>query len=481
MFNANPPASMEAEKALLGSILINPDVFTETSARLRGRDFYFLRHAHIWDAMCWLASGTFVSDDPEVREQHGFSAAQGTPIDPELLAYALDARNQLEAIGGRSYITELINSTPTSVNASFYAQLIERAAVRRRLIMAADEMKALASDESLDLDSVIAKAEAGVADVSNARPSLIEAARMESEIDRQFADIEAFAEGGGVLVMDDVLPSVFPDAQWTLEGYANGSLVTYGARPGVGKTSLITAEALGIAKYLLKNGDPRRVRIYSLEMTPRQMTDGLVSLETRIPYKPLRKRQLSPAQTNTYVKALDTNSKMPIDIHYRLRTLEDIVADIRRECRDGLLAIAFVDYVQIVGTRKEFRPSDKRMQIGYITKTLKDLAMDLSIPVVMGAQLKRSGGGEPNMEMLKEAGNIEEDSDIVALIHRDMDAAKSLQPGEIQPTTIIIDKNRHGAMGRFQIGFLGECKGFVSISERGYAPPTGGHWTDGNE
>lgn len=450
------PNSIEAEKALVGSVLINPDCFEQVVSIVQPRDFFYLKHTHIWGAMQRLR-------------------AQDFPIDGELLSEELENHKQLEAIGGRAYLAELSNSTPTSVHAEFYAQLVERAAVRRRLMSAADEMKAVAVDEAMDTDAVISRAESLVADVSSRRPSLVEAGALRDVIDLQYADIEEFAENG--VLMKDILPSTFKAAQWTLEGYANGSLNTYGARPGVGKSSLIVAEAVGIAQRLRASNDPRRVRIYSLEMTKREVGDGIASLFTRIPYKPLRKRQLTEPQTKKYLAEVHDLMRLPIDVHDRLRTLEDILNDIQRSWRDGTLAIAFIDYVQLVKTQRVFK--EKRLQIGYITSELKDTAATIQVPINIGAQLRRGGVGEPTMELLKEAGNIEEDSDTVTLLHRDKDAAKSMRPGEVQETTVIIDKNRHGATGRFKIGFLGECKGFVELAERGYAPDSGGHWSDG--
>ena len=375
----NPPFSIEAEKALLGSVLINPDVFLTLSAFLKADDFFILRHSHIWSAMLRLS---------ERRE----------PVDPELLADELENIRQLEAIGGRAYISELANSTPPSVNAEFYGQLGERAAVRRRLRKAADEMKALAADEALDLEAVIAKAENSLFTVTD-RQLKRDFMPMEEAVGQYFDRIEYLIQNPDAQYG---VPSGFRDLDQLLGGFQKSDLLIFAGRPGMGKTSFLLSAAMNAARM------NQVVAIFSMEMGSDQLVQRLVSMETGINSQNLRLGRLTQGEYGRFVESADRLSRMPIFFDQTSQlTPNALRVKCRRLQHEHGLDMIIVDYLQLMSAGGNFQ-NNRVQEISYISRALKEMARELNVPLFSASQLSRAVESRqdkrPQLSDLRESG-----------------------------------------------------------------------------
>lgn len=381
----NSPASIDSEMALLGAILVNPDVFLGISSFLYTDDFFLLKHQYIWTAMQNLSN-------------------RRMPIDILTVSEEIDAAHQLEAIGGVVYLTQLLNSTPSSVHAEFYAQIIERAAVRRRLMRAADEMKALAKDEQLDLESVISKSETGLFSVTE-RQMKRDFHTMRDAVGAYFDRIDALIQNPG---SSYGVPSGFRDLDALLGGFQRQALMIFAGRPGMGKTSFLLSAAVNAARQ------NQSVAIFTMEMGAEELVQRIVAMETGISSEKLRRGELNPAEYNRFVEAAGRISDFPIYIDdtpglnpIQLRTKT------RRLQHEFSLDLVIVDYLQLMNGGAAFQ-NNRVQEIGYISRSLKELARELNVPVFSAAQLSRAVESRqdkrPQLSDLRESGCLTGDS-----------------------------------------------------------------------
>jgi replicative DNA helicase len=351
---------------------------------------------------------------------------------------------------------------PFTHNALYYALTVKELAIRRNLMQAADEIKKQAADRSADIEAVGARAEQLVTVAIDIAGGVDRSVSMDTALQRQWNEIENVTMGAAV---PNRIPNRHADGRGILRGWVDGALYTIAARPGVGKSSFATCEAVHIAQHLQTAAPGQRVVIYSLEMAEREVTNAIVALEALIAYTALDDRILTPEDQRKYVAAAGRITNLPIDIVDDLTCYEDIAADIKARARRGELGTAFIDQLSLLDTRVQFRGDGlERQRINYIMPKYKRLAMTLKRPLFIIHQVNREGDDEPKLKYLKDSGKVEESSDAVLFIHRDMEEAAGDNPPEIQPAKIIVAKNRHGKMGRFTVGFHGKYKAFVSLS-----------------
>ena len=439
LFDANPPASIEAEKALLGSVMINPDAFLTISAFLKPDDFFFLRHQHIWSGMLRLS---------ERRE----------PIDIELLAEELENVRQLEAIGGRAYLAELTNSTPTSMHAEFYGQLIERAAVRRRLLRAVDDMKALATDEAIDIEAVIAKAENtlfGVTDRQLKRDFM----PMEEAVGQYFDRIEYLIQNPEAQYG---VPSGFRDLDSLLGGFQKSDLLIFAGRPGMGKTSFMLSAAMNAARL------GQTIAVFSMEMGSDQLVQRLVSMETGINSQNLRLGRLNQGEYNRFVESAGRLSRLPIFFD---QTSQLSPNEMRVKCRrlqhEYGLDMIVVDYLQLMSAGGNFQ-NNRVQEISYISRALKEIARELNVPMMSASQLSRAVESRqdkrPQLSDLRESGSIEQDADVVMFLYRDVVYNKATEfPNQAD---VIVAKHRNGRTDTVQLYFDASLTKFMDGTVR---------------
>ena len=422
----NIPSNIEAEEALLGSILIDPDVIVQVATVVQPKDFYVQRHGWIYDAMRYLHD-------------------QRQPVDFLTVTDELERRSQLSDVGGAAYISSLVNVVPSSVHAHQYAQIVQRTSTLRQLIHAAGEIARKAYDESQEVDAVVNESEELIFAISEGR------------LERDLVGINKIMRA----VMDELddlhkrkgevlgVPMGFRDLDKMLGGLRDNDLIIIAARPGMGKTSLALTMALNAAKYHQKC-----VAIFSLEMSNEQLVQRLLSQETRINSQRLRLGQIREEEWGRLAEASAMLSETAIYIDdsaaitpFELRTKA------RRLHAQNAIDLLIIDYMQLMhgGTRSENRVQE----ISLISRSLKQLARELRIPVVALSQLSRQvesrADKRPQLSDLRESGSIEQDADVVMFIYREDQYKEDSERQNI--AEIIVSKHRHGPTGSVDLYF----------------------------
>jgi len=382
------PANVEAEQAVLGSLLIDPDAMVKVSTTLRDVDFY--REPHQWIFRALLALH-------EKRE----------PADFVTLVDELERQDQLEEIGGPAYITQLINSTPTAIYVDHYARIVERTATLRRLIGAANQIAELAYDESHEVGEVVDRAEAIIFGVSESRihRDLTPVARVLDEVVDQ---IDFLARNQNRLMG---VPTGFVLLDKMLGGFQKSDLIIVAGRPGMGKSSL----GLSIAQNAARRYDAR-VAVFSLEMSSEQVVQRLLSIETAIDSHRLRMGQIDEEEWPILVEAANTlaSTNIFIDDTPGASVLE-IRTKARRLYAERGIDLIVVDYMQLMsGGGGGPRGENRQQEISFISRSLKGLARELNVPVIALSQLSRAvetrANNKPVLSDLRESGCLSGDT-----------------------------------------------------------------------
>ncbi|HEX9115259.1 MAG TPA: replicative DNA helicase [Anaerolineae bacterium] len=411
------PANLEAEEAVLGSLLIDPDAIIKIAAFLKADDFYREKNGWIYQAILELH---------ERRE----------PADYVTLVDEMERREQLAEVGGVAYITQLVNSVPTAVHVEYYARIVERAATLRRLIGAAGQIAALAYEESEDVDEVVDRAEQMIFSVSERRVRR-DLAPMRQIMGDVVNRIEYLHNHKGEVLG---VPSGFSRLDRLLGGFQKSDLVILAARPGVGKTSLALNIAVNAAKRY-----GQRVAFFSLEMSSEQLVQRLLSAETAINQQRLRLGDINEDEWMLLMEAASELSEtmLFIDDTPAVSALELRTKARRLQAEHGL-DMVIVDYLQLM--RGEGRNENRVQEISYITRSLKGLARELEVPLLALSQLSRAveqrTDHKPVLSDLRESGSIEQDADIVMFIYRE-DMVKDDTPKK-NVADVIVAKHRNG-------------------------------------
>lgn len=436
-----PPQSLEAERALLGSIMLRPEVMYDVMDIVQKPMFYSEKHRMLWNNM---------------TELHG----KNTPIDLLSLSNKLKEKNELEMIGGMSYLTEVVNSVPSSTNAVYYAQIVQKKYMMRQLIEASEHIGNLGFDESGELEEVLDKAEKKIFEVTNytgggkfvhLKDTLVEA----------WDRIEKLHNTQGEL---RGVPSGFKGLDNKLAGFQKSDLIILAARPSVGKTSL----ALDIArKAATLHNTP--VGIFSLEMSSQQLVDRMLAAESQVDAWKLRTgHKLSLEHDFAPLReAMERLDKAPIYIDdtpgNNILKMRSVARRLKSEKGLGLI---IVDYLQLMIPTTSRNSDNVVQQVTEISHSLKNLARELDVPVIALSQLSRDvekRGGEPRLSDLRDSGSIEQDADVVLFIHREdrFNEDKSIA----MKAKIIIAKHRNGATGDVLMAFDGDKTTFMDVEK----------------
>lgn len=437
-----PPHSIEAEEAVLGSVLIDPEAIYRVSSFLKSDDFYIVKNQWVWDACMSLH---------ERRE----------PIDFVTITRELATRGQLDELGGPAYISHLINVVPTAIHAEGYGHIVERSALRRRLLSAASEVAQLAYEESDDIDRTIDAAEQTLFAVSQRRISR-DMVPISEAIRQYFDRIEYLYEHRGEPLG---IPTGFTDLDKMLGGLQKSDLIIIAARPGVGKTSLMLNMALNAARRF-----HQRVAIFSLEMSNEQIVQRLVSGETGIDSQRLRLGDLRDDEWGLFVQATNALSETSIHVDdtpsisaLQLRTKA------RRLHAEFGLDLIIIDYLQLM--TGDNRTENRVQEISYLSRSLKGLARELNVPVLVASQLSRAveqrSEKKPILSDLRESGSIEQDADIVMFIYRE-DVYDENSPRK-NVAELIIAKHRNGPTGTVELYFQRNLTQFRNALKRDVA------------
>lgn len=432
-----PPQNAEAESSLIGSLLLDKDAVIKVADIVSADDFYITKNAQIFEAILGLF---------ERRE----------PIDVVTLADRLKKENHLENIGGAAYLTELVNSVPSSAHVAQYARIVADKATLRRLITAASTINNMAQKEDDPLDSILDQAEQALFAVS--QKHLKQNFTPINEIlTESFERLDSLHKDKNAL---RGIPTGYRGLDNLLAGLQNSDLIILAARPSMGKTSFV----LNIAQHVAaKEGIP--VGIFSLEMSKEQLIDRLLSSESGIDSWKLRTGNLEDSDFEKINKAMGVLSEAPIFIDdSAMSNVMEMRTKARRLQSEHDLGLIIIDYLQLMSGRNA--GGENRVQeISEISRGLKGLARELNVPVIALSQLSRSvemrSPKIPQLADLRESGSIEQDADVVMFIYREDYYEKDSERKNI--ADILVRKHRNGPTGDIELYFAAEQMLFKNI------------------
>ena len=436
------PHSREAEEAVVGAVLINPEVYYDIAQFLAADDFYIHRNRWIWEAFIRLHESR-------------------TPVDLLTLSEDLDRAGQLAEIGGSAYLTSLINQVPTSINAEAYGRIVEENSIRRRMIQAANQIASLAY-KGYSVDNVMGEAEKAIFGVSERRTKndLLPIRNVLSSYYDRIDDLSKRPEDfHGV-------PTGFYDLDKMLNGLQPSDLLIIAGRPGQGKTGFL----LSIAKNAGLT-HKKHVAIFSLEMSNEQVVQRLIAQETGIDSQRLRTGKLLENEWSLFTHAIEVFS----DTHIYLDDTPAITPmQLRTKCRrlhmEFGLDLVIVDYLQLMGG--DIRTDNRVQEVSQISRSLKVLARELNVPVLTAAQLSRAveqrTDKRPVLSDLRESGSLEQDADIVMFIYRPDQYEKDTDKQNI--AQIIVAKHRNGPVGDVELIFRGALAKFENAATKVFKP-----------
>ena len=423
-----PPQNTDAERSLLGSLLIDPDAIMKVGPQIRADDFYREQHRAIFESVTRLTARNEKADFVTVCSE-------------------LTRADRMEDVGGQEYIAELINSVPTAFHVEHYATIVQRAAILRRVIQGAGEMVAEAYRSDADPKEVLDSAERVIFSIaSEARAQDFEAIR---EILHEFNEQLMFrVEHRG---MPTGVPTGLRQIDLLTGGLQRSDLVILAARPGVGKTAL----SLSIALHAAKQNDVP-VGFFALEMPGQQLAQRIIGHEARLDAMRIRDGNLDDDQLGRVVRTMGEVAEYPIYIDESpTLTVLELRGKARRMHLEHNVGLLVVDYLQLLSASSQ---RDNRVQeITEITRSLKSLARELRIPVMACAQLSRAVEQRPDptprLSDLRESGSIEQDADVVLFIHEPERGDEEIigRPVDLRLT---IAKQRNGPIGHTDVRFV---------------------------
>lgn len=432
------PHDLQAESAVIGSLLLDRDSIVKVAGSLSAADFYREHHGFIYAAILSLY---------ERRE----------PPDAVTLADELTRRGQLERIGGYSALVSAANEVPTAVHIEYYAQIVKRRAVQRRLIQEGGAIAALGFDDALSEDEMLSKAAAHLRGVGTSRKGGF--VHVSEVVDRHTTRTERDRER---VAQGEVLgiPTGIAEFDRITGGLQRGDFIMPAARPAVGKTAL----AISWAMHAVKRG--HRTAVIELEMSDERLLDRVYSAETGLLARDIREGNLTDEQWSRYAGAQGRIAEWPLFIDDRggLNIAEIEAQTLRLQAEHGI-DLLIIDYVQLIAGSGNLK-ARRQEEVAEVSRRLKRLARQLDIPVVGCAQLNRGAADQahhaPRLEHLRESGALEQDTDIVVLIHR---------PELYEPTAanrnraeLHIAKHRNGATDMVECFFDGAHNRFTSLS-----------------
>jgi len=440
-----PPHAMDAELAVLGGIMLDPEALERLEGSLLPEHFYVERHRLIFGAMMDLA-------------------AKGQPVDGLTIKDYLEQRSLLDNCGGESYLGELISAIPTSANVKHYASIVRDLAVLRELLSVCSKVsqKVYQSPE-IEVGDHLDQAEMDMLAVaerfSRSRPTFSKMSDL--MIDGYHALEKRYAEKRAVTGT----PTGFTDLDEITSGLQPSDLLIIAGRPAMGKTAF----AMNLARNAAMQSDfPGSVAVFSLEMSVQQIAMRMLACEARVNMKLLRTGRFSADDWRKLAAASGSLAESPIFID---DTPAISVTDLRSKCRrlkkeTGKLNLIIIDYLQLMSGRAD--AERREQEISEITRSLKGLAKELDVPVIALSQLNRSlesrADKRPMMSDLRESGAIEQDADIIMFVYRD--EVYNKKPENEGHAELIIAKRRNGPTGTVNLTFLHEFTRFENFAHR---------------
>ncbi len=437
-----PPQDIEAEKSLLGAILLSDEAFPNVLEIIKAKDFYEERHQKIFAAMTALYNSH-------------------RPIDIQTLNSELRSEKTIKAVGGAPYLAELTNFVPTASHAEAYADLISKAAIRRRLIKAGSDIVTAAYEPGEEVEELLGKAEKDLFEVSD-RVVKTDYTPISNVLVETFERIEELHRNKGAL---RGLKTGFVDLDKKIAGFQKGTLVVIGARPAMGKTTFAQNLVFNMA-----NINEKHILFFTMEMASTEIVERMVASVASVDAWKIRTGNLSDQDFTKISDALGEIDDSPIlfDDTSNMNILE-LRNKARRAAHDYDLGAIVIDYLQLLNGTDRYA-GQRVQEVTEISRGLKTLARELEIPVIALAQLSRNVTGrddpKPVLSDLRESGSIEQDADIVMFLHRpDYYHQNDDDYEETNITQLLIEKHRQGPTGRIDFYFDKEHNRFMSLDK----------------
>ena len=442
------PHNIEAEEAVVGSVLIDGDAILQVLPFLKTTDFYRERNRLCYEACVSLFRRSETIDQITVSRQ-------------------LEVDGRLEQIGGVAYLSHLVAGVPTSVHIEYYGRIVNKTATMRNLIDAGSKISAIGYEDTVDVDATLSKAEETLFRVRTDQPTrdFIHVRDVLDQYLEERANVGDAAALSGAPVMTG-----FSSLDELLGGLHRSDMIVLAARPSLGKSTL----AINISMNAAKSGNT--IAIFSLEMSRAQLAMRMVSSESEVDAQRLRTGLYTEAQERAIMSSIGSLSDLPIYIDDSpLQGIVEMRSKARRLSQERGLDLLVVDYIQII-QQGAGRGDNRAQEMSEITRSIKGLARDLNVPVLAVSQLNRAvearTSHKPQLSDLRESGSIEQDADVVMFIYRDdvyynEDEWASRNPDRPYPKNVaelIVSKHRHGPVGNVGLLFRDNLVRFESAA-----------------
>ena len=434
------PHNLEAERSVLGAILVHNDAFNLAAQVIDSQDFYRDAHRRIFDRMVAL------------NERHD-------AIDFVTLKEELSRNGELDEVGGPAYVASLVDGVPRATNVEYDARIVKEKSTLRNLIYAATKIVANAYEAEQESDLILDEAESAIFSVADDRLKAGFVA-MRDLVKDSFPKIEKLFEQKRLITG---VPTGFVDVDEMTRGLQPGDLIIVAARPSMGKTSLV----LNIAQYVASLGD-QVVGFFSLEMSKESLFLRLLTSEAQIDGHRLMSGAIGGNDYHRISHALEklNSMKLFIDDSASIGVLEMRAKSRRLQSEHGLNLLV-VDYIQLMSGRGRFE--NRTLELASISRSLKGLAKELNVPIVVLSQLSRApearSDHRPQLSDLRESGALEQDADVVVLIYRDDVYNRDPNSPEAGTAELILAKQRNGPTGVVKLAFLREQTRFANLAQ----------------
>jgi replicative DNA helicase len=432
-----PPQDMAAEQSVLGAMMISKDAIADVAEVLRGADFYRPSHEMIHDAIIDLYG-------------------RGEPADMVTVANELQRRGELQRIGGAPYLHTITASVPIAANAGYYAEIVREKAILRRLVDAGTRIVQFGYAGEGDVDALVDRAQAEVYQVTDKRSSE-DYAPLSEIMDGVLDEIEAIGNREAGLYG---VPTGFVELDELTNGLHSGQMIIVAARPAMGKSTL----ALDLCRAASIHNNLTSC-FFSLEMTRSEITMRLLSAEAKVPLNHIRNGQLSEDDWTKLARKMGEVSSAPVFIDDSPNmTMMEIRAKARRLKQRHDLRLIVIDYMQLMTSGKKVE--SRQLEVSEFSRQIKLLAKELEVPIIALSQLNRGpeqrSDKRPMLSDLRESGSLEQDADMVILLHReDLYERESTRPGEAD---LIVAKHRNGPTRDITVAFQGHYSRFVDMA-----------------
>ncbi len=439
------PHSPEAERAVLGAILLENTLFDQTSEMLTREDFYLENHRNIFSTMERLSSDTRAIDLLTLREE-------------------LQKQNELEAVGGVAYVASLLDGVPRVSSVMHYARIVKEKSLLRKLIHSANEILVRGFSNEEDPLELLERAEKSIFNISqeNLQGGFVQ---LQDLLTESYANIESLYERKELI---SGIPTGFHQLDQLTSGLRPSEMIVVAARPGLGKTSLVVNIAQTAATEHQKV-----VGIFSLEMAAQQLVTRMLCSEARVDSHKMRSGYLSKDDWKRLAKTMSKLARAQIFIDDSAGiSVVEMRSKARRLKAEHGLDLLIVDYLQLMsGTSSSSRVrfENRQQEISTISRSLKGLAKELNIPLIAVSQLSRApeqrkGDHRPQLSDLRESGSIEQDADLVLFLYREDLYKKEEDPDEEGIVQLIIGKQRNGPTGVIKLAFIDQWTKFENLA-----------------